>query len=247
MGFFDRIKNVVRGKTEQAVGDLERRNPEAVYTAAIDNAKVRVVEHRRLAAALMVRRDEAVAALEAMETELRQVMVGLQAAVQEDEDEVALVLLQRSQTLQQELEDKTAELGQLRGQVEAATEGLVGLREHAQKLEQERDQALAAHAVAQAKIDVDDMTSGLGGSAQAEGLASVRDAVRSLEAQAHEGYLDEEGHSVRGRAEAMGRKAAEQSARSQLARLKAQMRGEDDADPADDTSTDPDEAPTRDL
>ena len=47
MSAFDRLKNVAKGKVSKAVGDLERANPEAVYEAAIANAKARIEERDR--------------------------------------------------------------------------------------------------------------------------------------------------------------------------------------------------------
>ena len=45
MGFFDRLANVWRGFLSLWVSDIENRNPEAVYEAAINE---RVKKHREL-------------------------------------------------------------------------------------------------------------------------------------------------------------------------------------------------------
>ena len=93
---------------------------------------------------------------------------------------------------------------------------------------------LAQRAVADAAIDIYDATTGLSDNATHQGLASVREQVGRLERAAGDGYLDADGNSVRGRAEALGRRAAEASAREQLEALKAAHRATTEPDEGDE-------------
>ena len=250
MGVFDRLNNVAKGKASKAVGDLERANPAAVYEAAIDNAVARIAEHKNAVAGLAAERNKVAEAIEELEREQAQIQVALAEAVREEEDETAVVLLARRDELEATVADKRRIHAEVAAQVEETKHGLEKLRTDVQDLKRERESALAKLAVAQAAIDIDEATSGLSDSAQARGLESVRSSINVLEQQAHEGYLDEEGNSVRGRAAALGKKAREADARAELERLKRQMNGEPEPSEPSDDPADPDppeEAPKRDL
>ncbi len=139
-----------------------------------------------------------------------------------------MVLLTRKEELAAVLEDKARLLTTLTEQVEDAKRNLAELRAGVPALQREKEEALANHALAEARIDIQDTLSGLSDQAHIRGLNSVRESIDRLEAQANPGYLDSEGNSVRGRAEAMGRKAKEDAARAQLEALKRAHFGEDD-------------------
>ncbi len=232
MSAFDRIGNVVKGKASKVVGDVERNNPEAVFEAAVEDRKASLAEHKELAATLVVQRNRATAQLEKLEVELRQLSTALMGALEEGDDDTALVLQYRRKEVSALVETKTAELLKIAEQVEATKAALHKLREHTQELQREKVVAGAQLAVAEARIEINDTLSGFSDDTSSQALNSVRDSIQSLKRQAHPGFLDEEGNSVQGRAEAMGRKAAEMSARSQLEEMKRQMaaRKEEDDD-----------------
>ncbi len=222
MSTFDRIGNVVKGKASLAAGNVERANPKAVYESAIENRKASLAEFKSAAAGLAVRRNRIAHQLEALQNELKPLMVGVAAALEDGDDDTALVLEQRRQEVAGSIELKSAALLSVTEQVEETKRGLQQFREQIEALVQERDRALAKLSVAEAQIEMDELTSGFSDQTSVRALNNVRESVQRLKAKAHAGYLDEEGNSIRGRAEAMGRKAAEQSARDQLAALKAQ-------------------------
>ena len=233
MSAFDRIRNVAKGKASRIAGDLERRNPDAVYEAAIDGRIASLAEHKEIAATLVTQRNQIAAQLDGLNRELEKLMAALQGALQEGDDDTALVLEHRRQEVLAAVEAKTAELAVVTEQVEATKAALHQLREHTEALKREQVTAKAQLAAAEAAIEINDTLSGLSDSPTARALGSVRDSVEALKRRAHPGFLDEEGNSVQGRAEAMGRKAAENRARAELERLKADLaaKDEDDEDP----------------
>jgi len=232
MGIFQRIRDNLRQQLNQVVDGVEQRNVAAVYESAIENAIQHLAEHKSRIAGLVVMRDRTTDEVTALETELKQVVAGVQGSVAEGDDDTALVLLARKEELTTELSDKARLLTDLADQVEGATAGQKELREGVQALKREKETAVANHALAEAQIDIDEATTGLSDQAHIRGLDSVRESIGRLERQANPGYIDSEGKSVRGRAEAMGRKAAEASAREQLEALKEAMRA--DAESEDD-------------
>ena len=88
MGFFDRLGNIWRGFLSLWVSDIENRNPEAVYEAAIDE---RVKKHRELKKAvsgIVYLRNKLSTELETKERDLKDVMRQIPVAIEEGEDEV---------------------------------------------------------------------------------------------------------------------------------------------------------------
>jgi len=240
MGIFSAIRNNLRHQLNSVVEGVEQRNVAAVYEAAIARAVEHTNEYKDRLAGLVVLRDRSAEELAAHEVELRQVMAGIQGAVAEDDDDTALVLLARKDDLTRAIEEKTRLVTQLTDQVEEAKTNLAELRAGVPALRAEMEQAVAQKALAEAQIDVQEAVSGLSDAAHNKGLASVRENIERLEAQANPGYLDSEGNSVRGRAEAMGRQAKEASARAQLEALKRQRRGETEEEPGGEA---PDDGP----
>ena len=225
MGIFDRVKSGVRGKAEGLVRGVEERNPEAVFDAAVEGQVARMAELKDRTAAVMVRRQREADKVAGLEREAAQLMEALRGALDEGDEETALVLQVRRQEVEAAQEEGLRTVASLEEQVEALKAGLVAAQDGARALRHEKDGALAQLGMAQAMIDVQEATDGLGTSAQARSLDSVRSSIERLQATAHEGWRDADGNSVRGKAEALGRKAGEQSARDQLAELKRQKAG----------------------
>lgn len=230
MGIFDRIKQSVKGTAEGLVRGIEERNPDAVYEAAIDGQIASVADLKDRVAAMMVQRDREAERIAALEAEELQLAEGLRGALADDDDETALVLQVRREEVADELATRRAALETLAAQVREGQAGIVAGREGTTGLKREKESMLAQRAAADAALQIQDAVSGIGADPTSRALASVREAVGVLESRAHAGYLDEEGNSVRGRAEALGRKASEQSARDQLATLKRQLGKSDDED-----------------
>ena len=225
MSAFDRLSDLAKSKTEKVVGDVERNNPEAVYEAAVEGRLRSMAEHKDIAAALVVQRNRLSDKLGRAQSELEQLLVALKGALQEDDDDTALVLEYRRQEVMASVESQTAELVRVSDQVEETKRALNKLRVDTEALKREAIAAVAHKEVAEAQIEIYDTISGLADTASAKALSSVRDNVASLNRKAHPGYLDDEGNSIRGRAEAMGKKAAEERARAELEQMKAQLKG----------------------
>src|SRR5690606_25056271 len=143
MGFFDRLANIWRGFLSLWVSDIETRNPEAVYEAAIDE---RVRKHRDLKKAvsgIVYLRNKLSAELETKERELKEVMNQLPVAIEDGEDEVALVLIQKKDELTQAIENLSAELKKVSDQAEDAKAGLLAFQSEIEKLKREKEQMMA--------------------------------------------------------------------------------------------------------
>ncbi|NCG21030.1 MAG: hypothetical protein GWP91_18630 [Rhodobacterales bacterium] len=223
MSTFDRIGNVIKGKASVAAGTVERANPKAVYESAIEGRKATLAEFKTASASLVVRRNQLAQKIEHLQTELKPLMTGIAAALQDGDDDTALVLEQRRQEVAKSIETTSVTLLSVAEQVEETKDGLARCRQEILDLKDERARALAKLSLAEAQIEMDDLTSGMSDNTSIQALNNVRESVQRLKAKAHAGYLDEEGNSIRGKAQAMGKKAAERSAMDQLATMKADL------------------------
>ena len=222
MGFFDRITNVWRGFLSLWVSDIENRNPEAVYESAIDE---RVRKHRELKKAvsgIVYLRNKLSTELETKERELKEVMTQLPVAIDDGEDEVALVLIQKKDELTKEIEQLSAELKKVSDQAEDAKAGLLSFQAEIEKLKREKEQMLAKKANAEARIQIQETLDGLSTEADVKALDNVREHISKLQAEADIG-TEIQGDSLDAKLAKIKEKAANSSARAQLAEMKRQM------------------------
>ena len=222
MGFFERIANVWRGFFSIWASDIETRNPEAVYESAIDE---RVRKHRELKKAvsgIVYLRNKLSTELEQKERDLKEVMTQLPIAIEDGEDEVALVLIQKKDELTASIESLSAELKKVSDQAEEAKTGLLAFQGEIEKLKREKQQMLAAKANAEARIQIQETLDGLSTEADVKALDNVREHISKLQAEADIG-TELQGGSLDAKLAKIKEKAASGSARAQLAEMKRQM------------------------
>lgn len=221
MGFFDRLANVWRGFLSLWVSDIEARNPEAVYEAAIDE---RVKKHRELKKAvsgIVYLRNKLSTELEFKERELKDVMHQLPVAIEDGEDEVALLLIQKKDELTTSIESLSAELKKVSDQAEDAKAGLLQFQGEIEKLKREKEKAIAAKANAEARIEIQETLDGLSTDADVKALDNVREHISKLQAEADIG-TELQGDSLDSKLAKIKEKAGNASARAQLAAMKQQ-------------------------
>jgi len=222
MGFFDRLANIWRGFLSLWVSDIESRNPEAVYESAIDE---RVRKHRDLKKAvsgIVYLRNKLSTELESKEKELKEVMGQLPVAIDDGEDEVALVLIQKKDELTGRIETLSAELKKVSDQAEEAKAGLLAFQGEIEKLKREKEQMLAKKANAEARIRIQETLDGLSTEADVKALENVREHISKLHAEADIG-TEIQGDSLDAKLKKIKEKAANSSARNQLEEMKRQM------------------------
>jgi phage shock protein A len=222
MGFFQRIANLWNGFLGMWVSDLERRNPEAVYEAAIQERISRYQELKKAVSNIVYLRNKLSEELEAEEKALREVQIQLPIAVEEGEDEVAIVLIEKKDKLTSRITELSAELDKVSAQADDAKSGLVQFQAEIEKLRREKDEMLAAKANAEARIEIQDTLSGLSTEADLKALDTVRQSISKLKAEADIG-AEIAGDGLDAKLAKIKAKAKDASARQQLDDMKRQM------------------------
>jgi phage shock protein A len=221
MGFFERIANLWTGFLSLWVSDVESKNPEVVYEAAINE---RIKKHKELKKAvsnIVYLRNKLQEELVSKEAEFKEVSAQIPVAVEEGEDEAALILIQKRDELAAAIESLSAELAKVETQAEEAKGGLLQFQGEIEKLRREKDQMLAARANAQARIQIQENLSGLSTEADIAALDNVRQSIHKLRAEADVG-AELEGSGLDAKLKKIRERTASSSAKTQLEELKRQ-------------------------
>ncbi|MCB9664530.1 MAG: PspA/IM30 family protein [Alphaproteobacteria bacterium] len=222
MGFFDRIANLWRGFTSLWLGSLEEGNPEAVYEAAINE---RIKKHKELKKAvsnIVYLRNKLTEDLHEAERELKEVSAQIPVAVEEDEDDVALVLIAKRDELVNHIASVSEELSAVERQAEEAKAGLLQFKAEIQKLQREKEKKLSEKVNAEARIEIQESLSGLSLDADVKALENVRQSIDKLKAEADIG-AELEGDGLDAKLAKIKSKARDAAAQAQLDEMKRQL------------------------
>jgi phage shock protein A len=222
MGFFQRLANLWNGFLSLWVSEAEARNPEAVYEAAINERVKKHKELKKAVSGIVYLRNKSQAELEQKEAEFREVMAQIPVAIEEGEDEVALLLIQKKDELTSSIETLSTELERVEAQAEEAKAGLLEFQGQIDKLRREKDEMLAAKTNAEARIEIQESLSGLSTEADVAALDNVRDSIHKLKAEADVG-AELEGNSLDSKLKKIRERTGDVNAKAQLEEMKRQM------------------------
>ena len=204
------------------VSDLESNNAEAVYEAAIEE---RIKKHRELKKAvsgIVYLRNKLQTELEEKQAALKDIQTQIPIAIEEGEDEAALVLIQKKDELSGSIVEIQVELEKVSAQAEEAKSGLVSFQGEIEKLKREKHEMLAKKANAEARIQIQETLDGLSTDADIRALDNVREGIDKLQAEADIGSELSETNLDAKLAE-IKEKTTAASARNQLDEMKKQM------------------------
>ena len=222
MGFFSRVGNLWKGFWGLFISDMEANNAEAVYESAIEE---RIQKHRELKKAvsgIVYLRNKLATELEQKQAALAEIQPQIPVAIEEGEDEAALVLIQKKDELNTAIAEIQTELEKVSGQADDAKAGLVAFQGEIEKLKREKHEMLAKKANAEARIQIQETLDGLSTDADIRALENVREGIDKLQAEADVG-AEIDDSNLDAKLDEIKAKTATASARSQLDEMKKQM------------------------
>ncbi len=222
MGFFDRLANVWKGFLSLWISDVESKNPEAVYESAIEERIKKHRELRKAVSGIVYLRNKIQSELETKDKELKEVTAQIPVAVQEGEDEAAMVLIQRRDELDTSITELRIELEKVSAQANDAKEGLLAFQGEIEKLKREKEEMLAKKANAEARIQIRETLDGLSMDADIKALENVRESIEKKQAEADVGS-ELQGESLDAKLAKIKAKAASASARQELEEMKRKL------------------------
>ena len=219
-GFFARLSNLWRGFLSLWVSDIEKQHPEIAYENAINSMIEKYSKLKAATAAIIRRREEIDTRYQAANRELAQVDAQLNAAVNTNQDDLSVILIQKKNQLTQELTGLQMDLDTAHKDADSAKSSLLTVQGEIRNLKSERDTMLAKMHSAQARIKIQEQLDGLSVDAEVKALDNVREHIKTTIAQANLGRELSES-SLDARLEALKSQAGEVQARQQLAEMKA--------------------------
>jgi len=219
-GFFRRLGNLWRGFLSIWISDVEKQHPEIAYENAINSMIAKYTKLKTATAAIIRRREDIDARNQKAKNDMAEVQAQLAAALETNQDDLAVVLIQKRNELEKELAELRGELDLAQKDADSAKSSLITVQSEIKKLKAERDSMLAKMQSAQARIKIQEQLDGLSVDAEVKALDNVRDHIKTTIAEANLGRELSES-SLDARLATLSNQAGDVQARQQLAEMKA--------------------------
>ena len=220
MGLLSRMYNLWRGFLSIFVGNLEEKHPEIAYENAINSMTEKYAKLKSAAAGLIKNRTKLESRIKKAESELSELAMQIDVAVDRNEDEVAVLLLEKQEAVQTDLDAAKADLEQAAKDAESAKESLNAIRVEIDKLKTERDRVVAQIKDAEARKQIQDQLDGLSVDDDVKALDNVREYADRVRAEVQIGDEINE-NSLEGKLKEIKEATTSSRAQSKLAALKA--------------------------
>ena len=220
MGLFSRLGNLWRGFLSLWIADVEKAHPEIAYENAINSMVEKYTRLKTATANIIRRREELDARFQQVNRDLQDTEAQLAAAIDTNQDDLSVVLIQKKNELNRELTELRVDLDSAQKDADSAKSSLLTVQSEIKKLKAERDSMMAKLQSAQARIKIQEQLDGLSVDDEVKALDNVRGHIKTTIAEANLGRELSES-SLDARLGALKNQAGEVQARAQLAELKA--------------------------
>ena len=220
MSVFARLANLWKGFVNLWISDVEKEHPELAYENAINSMIEKYSALKRATAAIIRRREELTERLNTQQKELAQVSHDLNAAIETNQDDLAVVLIQKKNGLEAAVAELRADLDAAQKDADSAKTSLLSVQNEIKKLKVEKENMIAKVESAQARMRIQEQLDGLSVDAEVKALDNVRTHIKNQIAQAN---LNKElgETNLDTRLAALRQSSGDVTAKSQLAELKA--------------------------
>ena len=220
MGLFSRLSNLWRGFLSIWISDIEKEHPEIAYENAINSMIEKYAKLKSATAAIIRRREDLDDRFKRATAEMMQTEAELNTAVETNQDDLAVVLIQKKNQLAAEIAELKADMETARSDADSAKSSLIGVQSEIKKLKAERDSMLAKMQSAQARLKIQGMLDGLSVDDEVRALDNVRTHIKNTIAEAN---LSKElsDSSLDSRLAGLRNQVGDVQAKQELAELKA--------------------------
>jgi len=206
MGLFSRLGNLWKGFLSIWISDIEKDHPEIAYENAINSMIEKYAKLKSATAAIIRRREELDDRFKKANAELAQTEAELNTAVETNQDDLAVVLIQKKNTLSTEIAELQGDLQTAHSDADSAKSSLLSVQTEIKKLKAERDSMLAKMQSAQARLKIQEQLDGLSVDDEVRALDNVRTHIKNTIAEAN-----------------LGKELSDSSLDSRLATLRSQV------------------------
>jgi phage shock protein A len=201
-----RLWNLVKGFFSLFVSKVETEHPEIVYQNSIDSITTKAVQLRQAAAAIIRRRDEIEDRYETKAREAKEIEAQLLVAINNGDEEIGTLLVEKKDLLDSEIADLTVEMEQARTDANDVKSALLKIQSEREKLVAEKDRMIGKLASAQARVKIQEQLDGLSLDSDVKALDNVRTHIKNKIAEA-----------------SLGKELSESSLDSRLEKIKSQV------------------------
>ena len=219
-GVFGRLANLWRGFLSLWISDVEKAHPEIAYENAINSMVEKYTKLKTATAAIIRRREELDDRMKKATADMAQTEAELAVAVETNQDDLAVVLIQKKNQLATDIAELKAELDSAQKDADSAKSSLLSVQGEIRKLKSERESMLAKMQSAQARIRIQEQIDGLSVDADVKALDNVREHIKTTIAEANLGR-ELGDSSLDARLASLRNQAGDVQAKQQLAELKA--------------------------
>jgi len=185
VGFFGRLGNLWKGFLSIWISDVEKNHPEIAYENAINSMVEKYAMLKKATASIIRRREELEQRFGVKSKELAQISADLSTAVETNQQDLGMILIQKQKALTDEVDGIKADLQQAVNDADGAKSSLMQVQNEIKKLKAEKDAMLAKMASAQARVKIQEQLEGLSVDNEVKALEGVREHIKNTVAQAN--------------------------------------------------------------
>lgn len=214
-----RLWNLWTGFVALWVTDVEKEHPEIAYQNSIASMTEKYAKLKQASGRIIARRLDIDSQLQAAKSELEKVASQLNAALATNQDDLALVLIQKKNALDEGIAGLQADFAEADKDAEEAKASLLDMKAEIDKLKAEKERMVAKLQSAEARLHIQESLDGLSIDAEVQALAGVRDHIKGRVAEAKLGSELRES-DLDQRLKTLNRSAGAVTARAQLEQMK---------------------------
>ncbi len=220
MSVFGRLANLWKGFISLWISDVEKDHPEIAYENAINSMVEKYSALKRATAAIIRRREELAERLTSQQKELAQVTSDLNTAIETNQDDLSVVLIQKKNQLESAIAELQADADLAAKDADSAKQSLLSVQNEIKKLKAEKETMVAKLESAQARMRIQEQLEGLSVDAEVQPLDNVRTHIKTQVAQAN---LNKElaETDLDSRLKSLRTQSGDVTAKQQLAEMKA--------------------------
>ena len=220
ISFFARVRNLFKGFFSIFISDIEKEHPEIAYENAINSMVEKYSKLKAATAAIIRRREDIDERLKQASNDLAQTDAELNVAVATNQDDLALILIQKKNQLEIQAAELKVDMETARKDADDAKTSILQVQGEIRKLKDERVVMLARMQSAQARIKIQEQLEGLSVDAEVKALDNVREHIKNTIAQANLGK-ELADTSLDARLQKLKSQTGDVQAQQQLAEMKA--------------------------
>lgn len=215
-----RLWNLWTGFVALWVTDIEKEHPEIAYQNSIASMTEKYTRLKQASGRIIARRLEIEDRLAGAKAELDKVTAQLNAALATNQDDLALVLIQKKNAIDEDVKSLEADFAEADKDAEEAKGQLLEIKGEIDRLKAEKDRMIAKFQSAEARLKIQESLDGLSIDAEVQALSGVREHIKGRVAEAKLGAeLRQSDLDVR--LATLTRSAGAVTARAQLEQMKA--------------------------